>query len=466
MRGTASGMSRAHWFGWLSAGALAALVAGAGVGGVALAQDAAPALSVPSLTQTPISAPAPPPQAAAPRDPISGGVAVIVNDDVISTYDLRQRALLLIITSGVPPTQENLPQIQQEALRSLVDEHIQMQEMKRLEKEQKFDIIVKDDEVDEALVNLAKDNNSNLSQLKQQFAAVGLDIQTLRDQLRVQLSWNRMIGGRYGSRVRIGDKQISAMLQRLKSAADEPRFLVSEIFIDASRAGGVSEAMSGAQQLVSQIQQGAPFAAVARQFSAAPTAANGGDMGWISAAELTPELAAAVEQMRPGQISQPVQVSDGVYVLQLREKQAGGASISVDLKQAAVRLAADATPDQVEAAQKTLAAFSATTPTCADLESKAATVPGIVAGDLGKSDVKDLSQDFRTPAEGLPLNQLSQPIRTPVGLHLLMVCDRQQTNSKLPSKDEIENRLYGQQLSMLSRRYLRDLRNSATIDTP
>ncbi|HEY5411443.1 MAG TPA: peptidylprolyl isomerase, partial [Caulobacteraceae bacterium] len=395
------------------------------------------------MTQIPVSAPAPP-RAPPPPPPLTGGVAALVNDDVISTYDLRQRALLLIVTSGVPATAENMPQIQDEALRSLVDEHIELQEMQRLEKEQKFPIVASDDEVNEALAHLAKDNNTSVDELRRQFNGVGLDIQTLRDQLRVQISWNRMISGRYGSRVKVGDKQINSMLQRLKTTADEPRFLVSEIFIDASHAGGMSEAMSGAQQLITQIQQGAAFAPVARQFSAAPTAASGGDMGWVSSAELQPELASALTQMRPGQISQPIQVNDGVYVLQLREKQAGGASTLVDLKQAAVRLAADATPDQVTAAQKTLADLAATSPDCANLESKAAAFPGVVSGDLGKSDVKDLSPEFRVPAEGQPLNQLSQPVRTPVGLHLLMVCSREANHANLPSKDEIENRLFGQ----------------------
>ena len=451
-------MSWAHCVGRLTAGALIAAASGLGVWSLAAAQTPAPA-----LTQTPVSAPAPPPP---PRQPLSGGVAAIVNDDVISTYDLGQRALLLIVTSGVPATRENLPQIQEEALRGLVDEHLQMQELRRLEKDQKFEIIAGDEEVNEALIGLAKENNASLDDLKRQFANVGLDMSTLRDQLRAQISWNRMIGGRYGTRIRPGDKQINMMLQRMKAAADQPRFLVSEILIDASRAGGMTEAMNGAQQLITQIQQGAPFAPVARQFSSAPTAANGGDMGWISTAELAPELSATLAQMRPGQISQPIQVNDGVYILQLREKTAGGASTTVDLKQAAVRLAADASAGDVAAAQKTLAALAATQPTCADLQTKAAQVQGIVAGDLGKSDVKDLSDEFRTPAEGLPLNQLSQPIRTPVGLHLLMVCDRKQVQTNLPTKDEVENRLYAQQLAMLSRRYLRDLRNSATIDTP
>ena len=224
--------------------------------------------------------------------------------------------------------------------------------------------------------------------------------------------------------------------------------------------------MQGAQQLISQLQQGAPFAAVARQFSNAPTAANGGDMGWVVAAELPPELAAAVEQMRPGQLSEPVQVSDGVYVLQLRNKQSGAGVVTVSLKQAAVRLASDAPADQVQAAQKTLDDFSKSGATCTDLEAKAATVSGLVAGDLGQSDINDLSPEFKGAAENLAANQFSAPIRTPVGLHLLMVCARNQTEAKLPAKDEIEYRLYQEQLSMLSRRSLRDLRNSATIETP
>ena len=442
-----------------------------GYGACVLAIGLSTATSWPASAQdqqiaTAMPASAPMPQPAPPRVPLAGGVAALVNDEVISTYDLRERVLLLIMSSGVQPTQENLPQIQEEALRGLVDEHLELQELRKMEKEQKFQIIAKDDEVEQALRQLAKDNNSSLDELKGQFARVGLDLGTLRDQIRAQISWQDMIQGRYGSRIRVGSNQVSMALQRIKADADKPRYELSEIFIDSGRAGGTSEAMSGAQQLVSQIQQGAPFAAVARQFSNAATAANGGDMGWVSASELPSELAAAVDQMRPGQLSQPITVADGVYVLQLRDRRTAAGAVVVSLKQAAVRLAADATPDQVQAAQKTLADFRATGATCADLDAKAAGVAGLVAGDLGQSDINDLSPDFRAAAESLAPNQLSEPIRTPVGLHLLIVCSRNQQQAKMPSKQEVEGRLYQEQLSMLSRRYLRDLRNSATIETP
>lgn len=419
-----------------------------------------PACAQLAPTATPASAPA------APRLPLSGGVAALVNDDVISTYDLRQRVLYLIISSNVQATQENLPQIQEEALRSLVDEHLQMQELRRMEREQKFNIISDDKDVDEALERLSQENNLTAAQLKQQFAQVGLDVGTLRDQIKIKMSWENMIHGRYGSRVRIGDNQISMALQRLKANANKPRYQVSEVFIEAARAGGIAQALDGARQLVGQIQGGAPFAGVARQFSNAPSAASGGDLGWVITAELPPEVGAAIEQMRPGQLSEPIQVSDGVYIIQLRNKRAGAGSVSVNLKQAAVRLSADAPADQVQAAQATLTSFKGSGATCADLEQKATGISGLVAGDLGQSEVTDLSDDFKGPAEALPLNTFSDPIRTPVGLHLLMVCKRGQSEERMPSKDEIQFRLQQEQLAMLSRRYLRDLRNSATIETP
>ena len=449
--------------------AAASIAAFAALSSSAWAQRGAPGPSAANTVtvQTPEVQQADAPAQRPSQADLTGGVAALVNDDVISTYDLRQRALLFIVTAGVQPTQDSLPQIQEQALRSLIDEHLEMQELHKMEKQQKFPIVADDDEVAQALRQLASENNSSLDQLSGQFAQVGLDVSTLREQIRTQISWNRMIQGRYGTRVRIGNNQIAMQLQRLKASAGAPKYLVSEIFIDSSSVGGPSEALSGAQQLITQIQQGAPFAPVARQFSKAPSAANGGDMGWVSAAELQGELAAALAQMRPGQLSEPIPVNDGVYVLQLRDKKAGGGSQMVSLKQAAVRLTADASSDQVAAATKTLQDFKASSgATCTDLEAKAGGVSGLVTSDLGESDVADLSGDFRNAAANLSPNQFSDPIRTSVGLHLIMVCKRRSADAKAPSRDDVENRLYADQLSMLSRRYLRDLRNSATIETP
>jgi peptidyl-prolyl cis-trans isomerase SurA len=227
----------------------------------------------------------------------------------------------------------------------------------------------------------------------------------------------------------------------------------------------MQKAMAGAQQLVTQMQQGAPFPAVARQFSALPTAANGGDAGWVTAAEMPPEVAQAVEQMRPGQLSQPIPVKDGVYIIYLRDKRAGGAATLVNLKQAAVALPANASPADEAAAREKLVALKPKIKDCAGLEAAAAKTEGVVAGDLGEAETTDLNPAFRQAAETLKVGQVSDPLRTNAGLHLVAVCGRRAAGEAVLDKDQIEQRLYSQQLSMIARRYMRDLRNSATIET-
>lgn len=423
----------------------------------AIAAMAAPA-SVSAQDAAPTAAVAPQPAG------LSESVAATVNDGIISTYDLAQRMRLLIVTTGVQPTQQNLPQLQREALVSLVDERLQLQELRRVEKEQKFDIVATDKEVDEEIGQMARGNNMSLEQFAAALKAQGV-YASLREQIRAQTSWQRWIRGRYGSRLRIGDDQITAALQHAEAAASKPQYQVSEVLIDANRVGGMQTALQGAASLVTQMQQGAPFAAVARQFSASATAASGGDAGWVTTGEFPPEVDQAMEQMRPGQLSQPIPVRDGVYIIYLRDKRAGSGAMLVHLKQVAVAVPQGAADSVVAAARAKLEGLRPTLNGCEGLEAAAGKVQGVVAGDLGEAEVKDLAPAFRQAAEQLQPGQLSEPIRTAAGLHLIAVCGKRASGGEELSRDEIENRLYGQQLSMLSRRYMRDLRNSATIET-
>lgn len=396
---------------------------------------------------------------------LSEGVAAVINDEVISTFDLAQRMRLLIATSGVQPTEQNLPQFQREALSGLVDERLQIQELRRVEKEQKIEIVPTDAEVDEQLTEMARENNANLQQFTNALAAQGIGIATLREQIRAQTGWQRWVRGRYGSRLRVGDDQVTAEMERISAAATRPQYQIAEVFIDAARVGGMEVAVNGATQLVAQIQQGAPFPAVARQFSASPTAATGGDVGWITAGEMPSEVDAALEQMRPGQLSQPIAVRDGVYIVYMRDRRAGASTQTVSLKQAAIALPQTAPEADVRAAAGRLGELRNRISGCEVVETEAGRVQGVVAGDLGEAELKDLSPAFRSAVEGLSTGQTSEPIRTNVGLHILTVCARGAGGAGDVSREQIEGRIYGQQLSMIARRYMRDLRTAATIET-
>ena len=395
---------------------------------------------------------------------IGESVAAVVNDDIISTYDLVQRMRLLSITAGIQPDENTLPQLQREAMRSLIEERLQIQELRRVEKEHKTDIVATDADVDAELTEVAKGNNITGDQMLAQLRSAGVGPETLREQIRAEVSWQGYIRGRYGSRLRIGQDQIKAVQEQLTVSAGKPQYQISDVVIDPSRVGGVDNAIQGAGQLIGQIQQGAPFPAVARQFSSSATAANGGDAGWVGAGEMPAEVELALEQLRPGQISRPIVTDDGVYIIALRDKRAGSNVALVSLKQAAVPLAADASPEEVQAAATQLEALRPLVTGCADLEAKAADVQGVMAGDLGEAEVAGLTEGFQTAVATTPDGQLSQPVRTNAGLHLVMVCGRRQSGAQIPTAQQIESRLVGQQLSMISRRLLRDLRGTATIE--
>lgn len=424
------------------------------------------AMSVLALASTGL-----PPAALAQSEPapaadsgLSEGVAATVNDEIISTYDLVQRMRLIMVTSGIQPTEDTIPQLQREALRSLVDEHLQLQELRRVEKENKIDIVATDAEVDEQIGMWAKDNNTTGDQMLARLAAQGVGAETLKAQIRADMSWQQYIRGRFGQRLKVGEDQIKAAIQRLSEEASKPQYQVSEIYIDAARVGGMDVALRGAQSLIDQMQQGAPFASVARQFSSSTTAANGGDAGWITAGQMPPEVDQALDQLRPGQLSRPVATQDGVYILYLRDKRSGASATLVNLKQVAVPLEGEPTADQLAAATATLEKVRPLVTGCNDLEAKAGTVDGVVAGDLGEVDVATLTPGFADAANNTPVGQLSQPVRSPGGLHLVMVCGRRQSGSDALTPEQVENKLKGQQLSLIERRVMRDLRNSATIE--
>ncbi len=424
--------------------------------------------AAPALAQGDAAAPAALAQASPPpveAQGLSEGVVVTVNDDIVSSYDIIQRMRLLIVTSGIQPTEQNLPEIQREAIRSLVDERLEMQELKTQGKTQKFDLIASDGEVDGELADIARSNNTSADQLLAQLNAQGVGTQTFRDQLRAEISWRGWIRGRYGQRVVIGEDQIKAFQKRLEAEGGKAQYQISEVFIDAPRAGGMEAATKGAAQLIAQIQKGAPFAAVARQFSNAPSAANGGDVGWISAGAMPPAVDRVMESLRAGQLSPPIPIKDGVYIVYLRDRRAGGTTSLINLKQVAIALPKDAAAARLNAAMRRLEALRPKLNGCDNLAAETAKVEGAVSGDLGEAEAKDLAPAFRQAAEGLQVGQVSAPIRTDAGLHLIAVCGRRQGGANQMTHEQIESRLYGQELSMIAKRQLRDLRNSATIET-
>lgn len=404
--------------------------------------------------------------------PVMGAEAVaFVDDEAISTYQLKQRMAWLAVARPTPPTQAELPELQREALMALVDEKIQTQELKRQEKRLKLKpgtLFASDAAVDEAIADMAqRQNNMSVAQFTAILESRGVSIKTLRDQIRIGMSWNDWIRAFYSRRVRVSDDKIDAMLREIAAATSKPSYLISEIFIDAGRAGGVDNAVNAASQIIGLVQQNSNFELLAQQYSALPSARSGGDAGWFTIAELEPEIASALENLRPGQLAPPIRTSEGAYVILLRDRRAGDASSTVSLRWAAVNLPADATPQALQQAQTALTSVKArASGGCSSLDAAAQNVRNVTVADLGETDIRELAPAIREAVEKLQPNQISDPVRTSAGLHLIALCGRSASGAGIPTRQQVANQLIGRELAMIERRELRNLRNAATISQP
>jgi peptidyl-prolyl cis-trans isomerase SurA len=381
------------------------------------------------------------------------GVAAVVNDEVVSTYDVRQRSALILASSGIPPTTEAMRQVRSQALRGLVDERLQIQEA--AERKVKAEA----DEIDGAIANIARANNLSVDQFTKQLKSAGVGMQTLRTQIEAEILWRRLVNGRYGSRVRISSIEVQDTLARIQANASKPQYHMAEILLLADSDQEFTEAEATAKKLLQEMRTGrVSFAAVARQFSGAPSAAAGGDLGWLSEAELRPELQAAAKSLRAGQVSQPIRTEFGVMIVAVRETKDG-----IDARTAMkVRLQQISAPTTSRAA---LDRAKARIRGCQSIGNAIKNVPDVEVIDLGDMVEADIADTMRDTVVATSEGTASSIMEANGKVSTIVVCDRGSEGGVVPSRDQIEDRLYDQELAMLSQRYLMDLRRESTIIT-
>ena len=433
--------------------AIAALLAGS-----AMAQTAPPAQPAAAGNLNPAAEAAPVAPPAAPAFQMSDGILATVNDSVITGFDLRQRMLLLIAMTQVQPTPENIPAIQQQALNALIDERLQVQELRNYE-----DLVVSDEQVEQEITAMAQEVGAAPQAYVDFLAQGGIRPSTLREQLRTQIGWSQLVGGRFQSRARVSRAAVAAALRQVSEAASKKQYLIGEIYIESARVGGQQAALNGANQLVQQMVQGAPFQAVAQQFSAAPSATRGGDAGWVVEGTMQPALQQALDQLQVGQLSRPIPVDGGVYIVYMRDKRDGASASLVTIKQVMIELPDTATDADVAAATQRLEALRPQL-TCDTMLARATSETGLLGADLGEADVQNLAPQFQQVARSAEVGSVSTPVRTPLGVHLLGVCGRRVGGTEAPNPQEVENTLFRQNLATLGRRYMRDLREDALIE--
>ncbi len=382
------------------------------------------------------------------------GIAAVVNDQPITTLDVRNRMRLILTSAGVQPDETMLAQIQDQAIRALIEETLQLQQA------QEFDLEVDEAEVDAAIQDAAARNGATVEDVAADLRANGIDVETLRQQIRAEIAWQIMVSGRYRSRIRISDQQIATALERQTEAAAQPQFNLAEIVIEIRAVdGGEERAAQTVQAVYGALSNGAPFPEVASQFSDAPSASRGGFTGWLSEASLRPQVLQIVRQLQPGQISNPIRVPGGFQIVAVVDKREGQVVEQLDLVQ--LTLPSSRITDDARTA---LTRATANISSCDAVEEAVSGVEGLIVTELSDLNASALIPQIRDALAGLEAVSSTEVLETAAGLQAFVICDRSLTGPGVPTADEIENQLISQQLSLLARRWLRDLRRDATVE--
>jgi peptidyl-prolyl cis-trans isomerase SurA len=273
-------------------GALHALIAALslGMGTSALAQDAGDSLKLPGDVTI-----------FEDRDPHLHKPTAVVNGQIITKTDVDQRLALIVLANGGKVPDEEMARLRMQVLRNLMDETLQIQEARSQ------DMAVSEEEVEQSYARIAQQNfGQDPKALDAYLVKIGSSPTSLKRQIRGELSWQRLLRRNVTPYVNVSEDEVRDEMKRQEEARGTEEFRVGEIFLSANSENREAVAQN-AVKIVEQLQKGASFVGYARQFSEASTASVGGDLGWIRAGVLPPELDAVVKTLEPGQIAGPIE---------------------------------------------------------------------------------------------------------------------------------------------------------------
>lgn len=407
-------------------------------------------------------------------NPDTDGIVAMVNDESISDYEVEQRVALFIATTpGLKITPEARKRIRGQILSALEDEKVEMQEAVKKR------ITVSPTEVDKRINALAQENNITVAQLRATLENAGSNLETLREQMTAQIAWLKTVQSEYAADVNVTPADVDAELRRVQEGAKLPHYLVGEIFIAVDNASEEAKAKKAIEDADTQLHDGASFQGLAQQLSQSPSAAAGGDMGWVRQNQLAPELGTALARMTPGSLSSPIRAPGGWYILALRARQEpAGTDVtpvnpnpvypegSLPLARLLMPLGANPTKELTEQAMRVAEQIRGHVVSCEGMDKLAEQMKGSVYADLGVTKLADLSQQIQNAMANTQPGDTAEPFVDEAGIEIIARCDKRApvlSAYQIPTRDEIQDQLFNDRISALARRYKRDLKRDADV---
>ncbi len=258
--------------------------------------------------------------APAARAQVVDGVAVIVGDEVVLLSEVRetwQQYVSRVRARGEQMSQEDMLELRRTAVQTLVDEKLVMQVAK------KQNLAASDEEIDEAIASIARDEKVSTDQIYAAADAQGLDKKSYREQLGRQITRMKIVQGAVQGKVRVTEDDVKKLYdERYGHAKPGVRVRVLHILIPVppdSPPAKRAEAREATEQLRAKALANGDFAGLARKYSSAPTASQGG-LTVFREVDAPADIKGAIAGLAPGEISPVVENAHGENLFQLLDR--------------------------------------------------------------------------------------------------------------------------------------------------
>jgi peptidyl-prolyl cis-trans isomerase SurA len=446
---------------FLATAALALLAAALGE---ARAAEAPAAAALPVTPAVASAAPAP-----APRGLLLDKVAAVVDESLVSTSELDDQ--MVQIVERLRQQKVELPP--EDVLRKQVLDRLVLQEI-QVQRATRVGIKISDEQLNAAVQEVAKRNGLTLAQLPEALAAQGVDYAGYRENMRKEIQLTSLRQRDVLARINITPRELEQFMEKQKkqpSAFDE--YNVSHILLAVPQnatAEQIEELARRAQELHDRALKGEDFGQLALTYSNSQTALERGALGWRKGPELPTILADVVVKLKSGETSQPLRTPTGFHLVRLNEtRSSDGAKVVNQTHARHILMKPNALQDDATVRQK-LAGLRERILKGEDFAVFATSMsedPGsaVSGGDLGWTNPGSFVPEFERALDGLKENELSEPVHSEFGWHLIQLLGRREFDT---TDDVLRQRAFAQlresKADEETELWLRRLRDEAFVE--
>lgn len=397
-------------------------------------------------------------------------IIAVVNNEVITALQLRERVDQM--TRQLQRQGTQLPPadvLERQLLERLIVERAQLQLARETS------LRIDDATLERAIGRIAENNKMSPDQLRAALDRDGISWSRFRNEIRTEILLTRLREREVEAKIVVTDAEVDNFLTANPDAFSGEEFQVAHILLRAPEGATpeqINRLRQRAESVMARLSAGEDFARVAADSSDAPDGISGGNLGWRSRDRLPALFADAVRNMSPGEVSPPMRSAAGVHLVKLVAKRGGGAAAAQKLEQTRARHILIKTSEvlsDAEAETRLRGLRERVVTGGADFgelaKANSADLSAAKGGDLGWVNPGDTVPEFERAMNALKPGEVSAPVRSPFGWHLIQVMERRQQDvTDERKRTAARNILRERKADEAYEDWLRQLRDSTYVE--